>query len=163
MLLAELKQIKLQTLSKTFLVSCCLAALFFTVYRIKSDLEFHTYKKDFSLYFKNCEGVIPLSSYKKDFRKVKTNTYWKITAESLIFPQKKKIKAILVNDLCEKNCESSLFQHPFMDCSSFCQNLRFDFPTALSGESLKDHSFFNFQPLIKNFESQKSSCEKPNQ
>ena len=114
----------------------------------------------YSLYFKNCEGVVPLSSFKKDFIKVKIDTYWKITAESLIFHQKKKVKAILINDLCEKNCKSSLFQHPFMDCSSYCQSLSFDFPTVLSGESLKDYSFFNFQPLIKNFESQKSSCEK---
>ena len=160
--LAELKQIKLQSLSKSFLWSCCILSLSFTIYRIKSDLEFYNYQESFSRHLENCEGFISVSSFKKNFPYLRSNAHWKITAESLILPQRRTIKAVLFNDFCEKTCKKHRFKL-VEDCSSSCKRLSFGFPDIFSDESLKKHSFFNFQPLIKNWESQENFCQKVNE
>ena len=156
--LAEQKGVKLERLSKSFLWACCLIGLSFTVYRIKSDLEFDKYRKNFSRQIGHCEGLVSLSHFKKKFPKLKSNSHWKITAESLILPQRRTIKAVLFNDFCEENCKKHRVKLN-EDCSSFCKILDFDFPNIFSDPSLKEHSFFNFQPLIKNWELQKNFCQ----
>jgi len=154
--LAEIKSIKLQTLSNTFLGSFCLLSLSFTVYRLKSDLDFYDYRKEFSAQFENCEGVVSLSSFKKSFTKLKTNSSWKITAESLILPQKRSIKAILFNDLCEKDCEKSSFQNLFMNCHSYCESLNFRVNSSF--DNFNNSSYFNFQPLLSNIKLGRNFC-----
>ena len=151
--LAELKQIELQNLSKKFLWSCCILSLFFTIYRIKSDLKYYNYRQNFSKQLEKCEGLIPLSSFKNKYSK--SQYFWKITAESLIIPQKKSIKTILFHDLCEKECgENSKLNG---SCGFSCKGW-FDLPDAFSKEFFRENSFFNFQPLFNNWEKKKNSC-----
>jgi len=149
--LAEFKSIELKKeLSQTFLISCCLLALLFTFYRLKSDKNFYNYRKDFARAVEKCEGIVLLSDFKKDFTNFKSQ--WKVTADSLIFPEKQKIKAIIINDLCEKDCKKRNFKHRFMDCPSFCKSLNFDFPEESS------YQFFKFKTVFKSYESGRNFC-----
>lgn len=153
--LAELKHKKLQSLSKLFLYSFCITGVAFTVYRLKSDLEFYKYRKNFSLQLSTCEGMAPLSSFKKLFPKLKPESLWKITADSLILPQKKLVQTALYNDSFLQGCEK--YQAP--DCGSRYRDLRFNLPEILSDESFRNN-FFNFQPLFENWKAGKNSCKK---
>ena len=146
---------------KVFILSCFIVCITFTIYTVKSDLQFYKHQKQFSEQLQKCQGVLSWPVVKKSFKTIKNyekleHHSWKITASSLIYPRFQNIKAVLLNTNCMNVCR----KEGKPDCKSFCSYVSFNIPSSLLDGSFNSR-FFNFKPLIENISSKSLSvCDK---
>ena len=148
--------------SKIFLFSCLIFLITSVVYRVKQDLHFYNHQKQFSEKLEKCKGIIKWSSVKSHFYSIENYKFleeqlWKISAVSLIFPAKRNIYSIIIDDKCIDNCLERI--ESTKKCATFCQHVSFNIPHSLFDSSLNNR-FFNFQSLMKNIANNQSVCKK---
>ena len=145
--------------SNLFLISCLIGFISLTVYCIQSNRRFFDYQQVFSKQLERCNGVLKSSSVKWFFRgwDRDMDDVWNITAVSILYPQKRDIKSILINDSWLTRC---LIKEE--ECKKKLDMFNLRFPDNLfNSEYQLEQRFFNFKPLYHNFSKSLSYCSLP--
>ena len=150
----EAKKITIN-LSGLFLFSCFFAFTGLTMNQIKSDFKFYKHQKEFSQKFERCYGFVKWSSVKEHF-----NIISEITSVSVIYPKKRDIKSLIVNDTCVKDCTASLLEAGRDSCESVCSFLELNPSNILQNLSFPNR-FFNYKDLMENQLKGLSVCQPP--
>ena len=174
----ENKQMDISKISKTFLFSCVCCCLSLLSFRLHFDYMFYNRRSFFVKKLSECSGLLTWEAYTKDMPFEK----WKGFYRSLIFPESKNIKAIVLNNSyseCRKSClylkEIQTNKPVWSEFSiSFRKNLTHnqqkwcfyrcerDFTVKKNLQALKranQSRFFNTNKAIENISNNISYCE----